>query len=381
MARELLKHGWEITVITLNPDQLIEESKSAPLLNKQLKYNYAAGQNDPNQQNFLQLSSFWQKHALLTALTRKGLYYAGLQESGILLAILKAATIYQKGDFDLVLASGSPFCQFWAAQILSQKIGCPYVLDYRDPWSQNPRLRSINRLWQPLEKSLVQKSALNLCVSNKCQQFLGALNAPFTVLTNGFNPAPKIASKPPVKTADIVYTGRLYLPDIDVLPLFLALKKLKEAQKKAPTFAYYGPHYQYVAKKAAALGLSDLVFTSPPVRREEALRAQKTAKMVLVVCNIKARGTPYTDGIVTGKIFEPIALKKPILLIAPKSNDAVKIIEEIGGGVHFAGNEIAKIASFLESGSFSAPYNEKRLNYSWPTLGRRLDTLLTGVLA
>ncbi len=381
MAKELLAQGWEITVLTLNPEHLIKKSPVAPLRHEHLKYNFIETPNDPSQQNFLEINAFLQKHGGFTALMRKALYSFGLHESGIFLAILKAAATYQKGDFDLILASGSPFCQFWAAQILSQKIACPYVLDYRDPWSQNILLPPAVRLFRPLEKALRRKSALTLCVSPGEKALLSALGGRTEVLSNGYEKIPEFKDLSSHKSADIVYTGRLYLPDRDVLPLLMALKKVKEAQKAAPTFAYYGPDSRYVAEKAAKLAISDLVFCSPPVPRIEAIKAQKAAAMVLVVTGISPAGSPYTDAIVTGKIFEPIALKKPILLIAPKSNDAVKILKEIGGGVHFDGSQIDEMAAFLTAGNFSAHYNKKRLNYSWPHLGRRLNSLLTGALS
>ena len=40
-------------------------------------------------------------------------------------------------ELDVILASGEPFIAFRLAKRLSEKLGCPYVLDYRDPWSGN----------------------------------------------------------------------------------------------------------------------------------------------------------------------------------------------------------------------------------------------------
>src|SRR5262249_1738312 len=37
-------------------------------------------------------------------------------------------------DVDVILASGPPFATFKLAKRLSNRIGRPYVLDYRDPW-------------------------------------------------------------------------------------------------------------------------------------------------------------------------------------------------------------------------------------------------------
>ena len=41
-------------------------------------------------------------------------------------------------DVDIILATGSPFVSFRLARSLSERLGRPYVLDYRDPWSGNP---------------------------------------------------------------------------------------------------------------------------------------------------------------------------------------------------------------------------------------------------
>src|SRR5262245_57165638 len=45
-------------------------------------------------------------------------------------------------DVDVILATGSPFCSFGLAKRLAARLGVPYVLDYRDPWTDNPHASS-----------------------------------------------------------------------------------------------------------------------------------------------------------------------------------------------------------------------------------------------
>ncbi|WP_205325838.1 glycosyltransferase [Glycomyces sp. YM15] len=50
-------------------------------------------------------------------------------------ALREALRLHRERPFDLVVATGNPFSAFAAAEVLAQRTGLPYVLDYRDSWT------------------------------------------------------------------------------------------------------------------------------------------------------------------------------------------------------------------------------------------------------
>lgn len=67
----------------------------------------------------------------------------------------------------------------------------------------------------------------------------------------------------------------------------------------------------------------------PYVNHKEAILEQKKANLLLLVIN----NTPNAKGILTGKFFEYLSSKTPILCIGPKDGDIAKIINETDAGI------------------------------------------------
>ncbi|MCA9787252.1 MAG: hypothetical protein KC488_11925, partial [Candidatus Cloacimonetes bacterium] len=55
--------------------------------------------------------------------------------AGWIRPVLNSTRRLRPGSVDLVLASAAPFSSFVLARMLGDRLGCPYVLDYRDPWT------------------------------------------------------------------------------------------------------------------------------------------------------------------------------------------------------------------------------------------------------
>ncbi len=87
-------------------------------------------------------------------------------------------------------------------------------------------------------------------------------------------------------------------------------------------------------------------------------------------------------GIITGKIFEPIGLGTPVVLIAPKGSDAVSLIEKDRLGWSFSGSQIEKLAACFADvlRAPRRPHNGAK-NFEWPTIATRVDSILPKRLA
>ena len=59
------------------------------------------------------------------------------------------------------------------------------------------------------------------------------------------------------------------------------------------------------------------------------IKHQKTSKLLLLMVN----NTPNAKGIITGKVFEYMASKRPILAIGPKDGDLGEILTKTSSGL------------------------------------------------
>lgn len=290
-------------------------------------------------------------------------------------------------DVDLILATGSPFSAFSLAKRLSDRLGRPYVLDYRDPWTGNPHAGHLQpRSASRREARLLEGCAAVTIVSPSWglaldQRF--SVGSKLHVVTNGYD-SDEMAK---VEAHDFghcafVYTGIFYPPKRTISPFFAALKLLRESKRgnaKEWFFHYYGVNDQHVREQADRFGLSDRIVLHGRVTREQALSAVKGANLALVITSVAEEETLQDKGIVTGKIFEAIGLKTPVLLIAPLGSDADAITASTGLVKSFRGSEIQEMASFLEDvvqGQATQPMHSE--SCSWAVISRNLDTLLRG---
>jgi hypothetical protein len=113
------------------------------------------------------------------------------------------------------------------------------------------------------------------------------------------------------------------------------------------------------------------------VPRAEALAAVKGAGVAVVITSVAEEASTAEKGIITGKMFEPLGLGTPILLIAPPSSDIEAFAETTGLARRFTGSDVAGMASFLTeriSGRAIAPKGVEA--YAWTSIARRFDAVL-----
>src|SRR5262249_28177476 len=117
------------------------------------------------------------------------------------------------------------------------------------------------------------------------------------------------------------------------------------------------------------------------VSRVEALSAVRGATVAVVITSVGEEST-LDKGIVTGKVFEALGLKTPILLIAPPGSDATEIVEGTGMGRRITGTDIEGIARFfLDCAQTRNQAPTCCSQYSWPMLSSRLDSILRASVA
>lgn len=300
----------------------------------------------------------------------------------------RACSKLDPSDIDVILVSGSPFVAFRLAKKISDRIGRPYVLDYRDPWTGNPHASRLPRPETIREEAdLVQGCAAVTIVSPSWGENLDrryGIGVKCHVITNGYD-ADEMAA---VTSCDfghcaIVYTGNFYPPKRIISPFLAALKRLAESPNETSNewyFHYYGAQESHVRELAVQYGLKDRIIFHGRVTREEALSAVKGARLAVVLVSIEEQSSPEMAGMVPAKIYEAIGLGTPVLLIAPNGSDASRVTASTGLVKSFTANDTHGMASYLRAVIRGEVPKSKNIDaFSWQEIGRNLDGVLRQV--
>jgi glycosyltransferase involved in cell wall biosynthesis len=385
IAKHLKNQGWEVSVITPSPalwnDDSIDEH-GQKLTGLGVKFLYTQCRRKlllPHGQ--IRLHVFWTTFIgkKLKSLIRSIARAVRIDKmSGWYSEIQKTALAMKPGDFDIVMASGNPYGSFEIAAKIAQKINCPVVFDYRDLWSGNPHMRA-NKKFRDYNK---EKKLLNKCDAvtvvspsmKHCMEEMFGIGNKVHIIPNGYD----INEYTHVKATAfdhiaIVYAGQFIAPNSTPEPIMKAMDLLNN-DDTLPTwkFHYMGPSGKTVNDQIKQYGLENRYMYHGNISREKCLENIKGSSLAVVITSVKKKASLADKGIITGKVFEPLALKKPILTIAPEGSDVECIIRDRGWTC--SSDEVNKIAQIMKSTiaqelKFEAP-NEL---YNWSNISAQLS--------
>lgn len=376
VAKYLARAGWEVDVVTPAPHVWRPSMTNgvAPTANvRRLDTGYHWRQLSPG---FTQCGD-----GVLSRFAGKALRYAARKldieaESGWIRAARRRLQELDPEAADLVLASASPFGSLALAAEVAQRLGVPYVLDYRDSWTRNPHIaRPPSKRKIATERELVCNAAAVTVISESMredfEQAYGTTNV--HVLTNGFDPEEIAAVEPmPFERPAFVYSGSFYVPKRVIDPVFAALAKMKD--EPSWQFHYFGNGTGLVTAAAQRAGIADRVVLHGRVERQTALAATKGATASVVITSVLAEPDPEDRGIITGKLFEVLGCGTPMLLVAPRDSDAAAIAN---GATHVSAGETDRMEAFFREALHDPSTRQPAAQeYAWPSIAARLDALL-----
>jgi hypothetical protein len=146
-------------------------------------------------------------------------------------------------------------------------------------------------------------------------------------------------------------------------------------------FHYYGHHGDHVRTEAERFGVADKVVLHGVVPRASALAAVKGAVVSIVITSVEENATLEDNGMLTGKIFEPVGLGAPVIVIAPAESDAKVVVETTGLGRCYLASDVQGMASFISdllNGEVLEPKDTSA--YAWDNLVSAMDRVLCEAL-
>jgi len=127
----------------------------------------------------------------------------------------------KKNHYDAILTTAPPFSTFFIGYKLSQFFGIPLILDYRDPWNDQPfnkiPWKFIENRHKKWERKIASSAELIVTVGEKCAQMI-ATSAKLDpmrikIIQNGFFIERELSSIPEKSSNTFVfgYFGNMYL--------------------------------------------------------------------------------------------------------------------------------------------------------------------------
>lgn len=252
--------------------------------------------------------------------------------------------------FDAIVATSPPEVTFMVAGALSRRTGTPWVADFRDLWFRDMTLyRSRLAAWLsgPLNRWLVKNAKLLVTVSKGLQERLAAyLGREVLISYNGFFAEQGSAIPPADGRRHVVYTGRLYPGKRDPEPLFRALAALGRSMPDLSSrisVDFYGFDDPWLRSLIERHGVQRYVELHGFVPYRDSVAAQRAADVLLFLDWMDVSA----EGVLTGKLFEYLGSRRPILSLgARRDSEVAQILARTGAGVTLTEDE--EIVQYLK---------------------------------
>lgn len=241
-------------------------------------------------------------------------------------------------EVDAIISTGPPHSMHLIAQELHKKNKLKWIADFRDPWtdlyynkdfSEQSFAKKKNKI---LEKSVLKNADCVLTVSESLKEQFSINARRVEVITNGYDNEIRSAEDTVLdKLFTISYIGLLPKQSNSKL-FFKVLQELcsqNEDFKNDLKLNFIGDISDDVRVEVLKNNLEKNTSFKGYVDHEKAIEFQNKAQvLLLLIPNIEK-----SKGILTGKLFEYLIAKRPILAIGPEDGDLAEILKETDSGI------------------------------------------------
>lgn len=264
-----------------------------------------------------------------------------------------------------IFVTGPPFITFYSVYKVASKKAIPYILDYRDLWSMNPRSSSFRFtkffIRNAIEKKTIHNASNIITVSEGCKKSLEnefsidknkiyvQINLPDLNYRENFlkNFVHKIKQNEKLK---FVLIGSVY-DSCTFWPILEAIKKIPVDVLKKIEFHYFGATEIIVQKEFKKYNFSELLSNHGFVSKIASFKALEDADLLIsLVDDGKRNFDDRIAGIMTTKVFDYFFSSKTILNIGPSAGD----LNSFSNSIHykafynFESHQLDLLSTFIE---------------------------------
>lgn len=237
-------------------------------------------------------------------------------------------------EIDTIITTGPPHSLHLIGKALKEKLKLRWIADFRDPWTQIDFYEQLlpgeaaDKKHKDLEKACLEGADEVITVSDACASGLEEISKRnIHVVTNGYE-------FPDFDTATIDLDREFTISHFGSMPfarnplvLWKALKALLVEQPELSEklkIKLIGSVDFNVLQSANEHGLKNYIEVIPPVPHAESIELQRKTQLLLLVAN----NTGNVKGILTGKFFEYLGTKRPIIAIGLGESDLEKAVDD-----------------------------------------------------
>jgi glycosyltransferase involved in cell wall biosynthesis len=297
----------------------------------------------------------------------------------------------RKEKFDAIVSTAHPVSCHVIAHRAKAMLKSPWVADFRDLWTQNAYYAHgrIRRTFEErLEKKTLEGADALVTISEPLAELLRGRYCPKPVhcITNGYDPE-EFPARPAelTKTFTITYAGQLYRGKRDPSLLFEVVGELVREGVLARAdlrLRFYGPAEDWLSALVEHFGLKEVVEICGVVPRITALDRLRESQLLLLL----RWSDPREEGIYTGKVFEYLALRRPILALGGPPGVVLELLAETNAGIHVTSRAglrqflVEAYDQFRRSGRVSYAGKESGINqYTHREMARKFAEVLNKV--
>lgn len=253
-----------------------------------------------------------------------------------------------KNDIDVIITTGPPHSMHLIGLELKKQLAIKWIADFRDPWTeidyfhQLPLTEKAIEMHHIMEREVLKNADSVLVVGNTMKLSYDRFSTVVETVTNGFDGEISTSNCKLDKKFSLTHIG---LMNADRNPQILwdvLVELVIENEDFAKDFELklIGEVDASVVDAISKNKLENNVNLIKYVSHSKVQEFQRSSQVLLMLVN----NVPSAKGIITGKIFEYLMAKRPILAIAPKDGDLAVILNQTNSGrtVGFNDKELLK---------------------------------------
>ncbi|MEO1449706.1 MAG: glycosyl transferase family 1 [Bacteroidota bacterium] len=244
----------------------------------------------------------------------------------------------QTNKVDAILSSGPPHSVHLIARDIKRKHQIPWLADFRDPWTdidfydQLMLTKWADRKHHRQEQSVLKECDKLATVSWGCAKGLEELGkADVRLILNGFDHEDFEGISAELDEKFTINHIGFLNNDRNPPVLWEALGQLCQelpAFKNDLTLRFIGKTDPILTHDLEKNGLQEATELVSYLPHAEVLPTLLRSQVLLLLIN----NTPNVLSVVSGKVFEYLAARRPIFAIGPTQGDAARVLHETGAG-------------------------------------------------
>ena len=256
---------------------------------------------------------------------------------------------------DLIISTGPPHSMHIIALGLKKKFNLPWIADFRDPWTDIDFYHKLklttwaDKKHKNLEKKVLAAADHIVTVSPGCAADIQKIaHRKIEVINNGFDPTDYDFELPKLDEKFTISHFGAFNKDRNPAALWKVLGELASVNpdfKKLLQIKLIGQTDQSVISEIEKNKLKENIVVKDHLAHKEGLIELSKSQVLLLPLN----DAPNVKGILPGKMYEYMALRRPILALGPTDADYAKILGETKAGISLDFNDEQGIKTTLKN--------------------------------